>query len=87
MKRPREEVGVGAPASLPTRERELKLGGGNAAVLAGGSLPTRERELKLALALRLKHRHASLPTRERELKPLTETWTPVARHVAPYTGA
>ena len=55
--------------SLPTRERELKLGDALLADLADGSLPTRERELKRASVISPVKGWRSLPTRERELKP------------------
>ena len=55
-------------ASLPTRERELKLRHRNGSELRARSLPTRERELKRGLEADEAGCGGSLPTRERELK-------------------
>ena len=72
-------------ASLPMRERELKLGAQGHATFCRGSLPTRERELKPSsppLSLPLS---SSLPMRERELKPAYRrrgVWIQIASHSA-----
>ena len=60
-------------ASLPTRERELKLFTDWLFIGNGASLPTRERELKHHPRARHPGILASLPTRERELKHLRQS--------------
>ena len=73
--------------SLPTRERELKLGGASLCVDDGQSLPTRERELKLHLQPPELLCKESLPTRERELKRLLDHAVFEDADVAPHAGA
>ena len=65
--RAREILGL---ASLPMRERELKLRGRLGSVFGVLSLPMRERELKHYRAGFMRAQLLSLPMRERELKRL-----------------
>ena len=87
MKRAGAEVAAADDVSLPTRERELKLGHDALRVHLLRSLPTRERELKRRHRRDARHARGSLPTRERELKRVYTRIEGDVGRVAPYTGA
>ena len=74
-------------ASLPTRERGLKLVQNVSSEITWMSLPTRERGLKHADRRRTQRGTWSLPTRERGLKHGQEGTGSALNGVAPHAGA
>ena len=75
-------------ASLPSRERGLKLGSLSLFGLAVPSLPSRERGLKHSVTARVVWlAWVSLPSRERGLKLAINKLMDRSRIVAPFAGA